>query len=112
MHELSITRNIVAIVDEAARGRRVCRVKLRIGKLSGVMPDAVAFCFEIVAQGTSLAGARLDIEEIEGRARCRVCDAEFARPHLAAACPCGARHFTPVSGEELKIAAMEVEEAA
>ncbi len=46
MHELGVTRNVVAIVDEAAKGRRVGRVTLKIGKLSGVVSDAVAFCFD------------------------------------------------------------------
>jgi hydrogenase nickel incorporation protein HypA/HybF len=112
MHELSITRNIVAIVDEAARGRHVRRVTLQIGKLSGVMPGAVAFCFDIVAQGTALAGARLNIEEIEGRARCKACGGEYVMPHLAAPCPCGSRQVALLRGEELKIATMEIEEAA
>jgi hydrogenase nickel incorporation protein HypA/HybF len=112
MHELSITRNIVAIVDEAARGRRVCRVMLQIGKLSGVMPDAVLFCFDIVAQGTALHGARLDIEEIEARARCDTCGGESSLPHLGASCPCGSRRLTLIQGEELKIRTIELEEAA
>jgi Zn finger protein HypA/HybF involved in hydrogenase expression len=43
MHELGITRNIVAIVADAANGRRVRCVTLEIGKLSGVMKDAIAF---------------------------------------------------------------------
>ncbi|MFX9216735.1 hydrogenase maturation nickel metallochaperone HypA, partial [Acinetobacter baumannii] len=54
MHELGISRNIVAIVGDAAKGRRVRRVTLEIGKLSGVMADAIVFCFETVAQGTAL----------------------------------------------------------
>ena len=112
MHELSITHNIVAIVDEAARGRRVRCVRLQIGKLSGVMPKAIAFCFDIVAQDTALAGARLDIEEIDGRARCALCEAEFVLPQYGSPCPCGSRRVTLVRGDELKVATMEVEEAA
>ena len=49
MHELSITRNIGAIVGEHARGRKVTRVRLKIGKLSAIMPDAIRFCFELHA---------------------------------------------------------------
>ena len=112
MHELSITRNIVAIVAEAARGRRVTRVTLEIGKLSGVMADAVAFCFETVAEGTVLQGAVLDIREIEGRARCRDCGDEFAMPDLVARCRCGSRAVERLQGEELKVKSMDVEEAA
>ncbi len=66
MHELSITRNIVAIVAEAAEGRRVRQVTLEIGKLAGVEPDAIAFCFDVVAKGTVLDGARLEILRLSG----------------------------------------------
>ena len=58
MHELGITRNIVAIVEEAAKGRRVRRVTLEVGELSGVMSEAIAFCFDVVTAGTALEGAK------------------------------------------------------
>ena len=56
MHELSITRNIVAIAAEAAGGRPVRRVNVAIGALSGVMVEAVRFCFDLAAEGTVVAG--------------------------------------------------------
>jgi hydrogenase nickel incorporation protein HypA/HybF len=110
VHELSITRNIVAIVSDRAHGRRVRRVKLEVGKLSGVMTDAIVFCFDVVAQGTVLEGARLDITEVEGRARCTACGAEFDMPTLYTACACGSRRLHRLQGEELKIKTMELEE--
>lgn len=61
MHELGITRNIVAIVGEAARGRRVTRITLEVGALAGVAPGAIEFCFDVVARGTSIEGAVLEI---------------------------------------------------
>jgi hydrogenase nickel incorporation protein HypA/HybF len=112
MHELSITRNIVAIVDEAAKGRRVSRVTIEIGQHAGVMADAIAFCFGIVAEGTALEGATLDIRLIEGRARCRDCATEFAAETLFAPCPCGSHRTIAVQGEELTIKTMELQEAS
>lgn len=112
MHELSIARNIVSIAARAAEGRPVRCVTVEIGKLSGVMADAIAFCFDVVAEGTSLEGATLDIREIEGRARCKDCGAEFATPELFTPCACGSRDTTRLSGEELNIKSMELEEAA
>jgi hydrogenase nickel incorporation protein HypA/HybF len=112
MHELSITRNIVAIVSDAANGRRVRRVTLEIGKLSGVVPDAVAFCFDVATQGTALEGAALDINEIEGRARCLDCGAEFPTATLFDACACGSRRVARLAGEELNVKSMDLEEAA
>jgi hydrogenase nickel incorporation protein HypA/HybF len=66
MHELSISRNIVAIVGDAARGKRVTRITLEIGRQSGVMAHAVEFCFELAAEGTPAARAVLDIRETVG----------------------------------------------
>ena len=112
MHELGIARNIVAIVSDAARGRKVHRVTLEVGALSGVMTDAIAFCFPVVAEGTVVEDALLDIHEIEGRARCTVCTSEFAMPTLYTACPCGSRQLERLQGGELNIKTMELEEAA
>src|SRR6478735_3894405 len=70
MHELALTQSIVEMVAEHAQGRTVKRVTLEVGKLTCVMPDALRFCFDLVAAGTALDGAKLDIREIEGRARC------------------------------------------
>jgi hydrogenase nickel incorporation protein HypA/HybF len=112
MHELSVTQNIVAIVGEAAKGRRVTRVTLEIGKLSGVMADAVAFCFDVVAQGTVIEGARLEIYEIEGLARCQTCGLEFEAETLFTPCPCGSIRSKPIRGEELIVKSMEMMEAA
>ncbi len=112
MHELGIARNVVAIASEAAGGRRIRRVTLEIGKLSGVMADAIRFCFDTVAQGTPLEGAGLDIREIEGQAHCRACGSTFATPTLMTACDCGSRECERIAGTELNVKSIELEEAA
>ena len=66
MHELGITRNVVAICAERSNGARVLRVKLKIGKRAGVMADSVRFCFDICAKGTAVEGATLEIVEPMG----------------------------------------------
>ncbi|MGE0195959.1 MAG: hydrogenase maturation nickel metallochaperone HypA [Methylocystis sp.] len=112
MHELSIVCSIVELASEAAEGRSVRRVTIEIGKLSGVEPEAVAFCFPEVARGTSLENATLDIREVDAEARCDVCGTEFPTPDILSACPCGSRQFQRLRGEELNIKSIEVEEAA
>jgi hydrogenase nickel incorporation protein HypA/HybF len=111
MHELALTCSIVETAQKAAAGRPVMRVTLVIGRLSGVMTAAVRFCFDEVARGTLLDGAALDIVEPEGRARCEACGAEFATPDLLTRCRCGSLALTRLSGEELTIRSIEVEEA-
>lgn len=112
MHELGITRNVVAIASEAAKGRRVLKVTLEVGRLSGVMTDAIRFCFDTVASGTALDGAKLEIREIEGQARCQACGSVYTMPTLFTACTCGSRDCERLAGEELKVKTIELEEAA
>jgi hydrogenase nickel incorporation protein HypA/HybF len=108
VHELGITQEVVALAEQAAAGRRVTRVVFEIGKLSGVLPDAVRFCFELCAEGTSVAGAVLEIVEPPGKARCRACGGgvELARP--LGQCGCGSRELDWVSGDELRVREVEV----
>lgn len=111
MHELSIACNIVELVAQASGGRKVRRVTLEIGKLSGVAPDALAFCFPEVARGTDAEDAILEIREIEGVARCAACGEEFSTPTLLAVCSCGSVRHERTRGDELNIKSIEVEEA-
>jgi hydrogenase nickel incorporation protein HypA/HybF len=106
VHELSLTRHIVAIVSERANGAKVTEVTLEVGKLSAVAPDAIRFCFDIVAKGTVLEGARLDVIEIPGRGRCRRCGSELSLSHLIERCACGSAAVERLTGEELTIKQM------
>lgn len=109
MHEVGITQEIVAIAEEHARGAKVVRVVVEIGRLSAVLPDAVRFCFEACAEGTTVAGAALEIVEPLARARCRACLLErlFDRPF--GLCACGGTDFEWLTGDELRVRSVEVE---
>lgn len=109
MHELSITRSIVAAVAERARGRRVHAVTLQIGSLSGFDGNAVRFCFDACTAGTSLAGAELRIETVAGRGRCGACGDSVALADLVGRCTCPAGGPIRVeAGQEMIIRSMEV----
>ena len=110
MHELSVTRNIVAIVSERAQGQKVLRVTLEIGRLSGMFAEAIRFCFDICSKGTPLEGAALRIVEVEGRGLCSACGAEPVMTVPLGRCPvCREPSLRIVAGTELKIREMEVE---
>ena len=64
MHELAITESVVDMVLERTPGRQVACVHLKVGRLSGVVPDAMRFCFDLATSGTAIEGATLDIVEI------------------------------------------------
>ena len=107
MHELGITRNVVAICAENSNGARVLRVTLEIGKLSAIMPDAVRFCFDICAKGTVAEGAELEILEINGLGKCKNCGGNVELKQLFGRCVCGSNDLEIIAGEELKVKEME-----
>lgn len=109
MHELSVTQEIVATITERLGAARIVVVRLEIGRLSGVVADAVRFCFDLVAEGTTVEGAELVVDEPAARAWCRDCAAEFAVEDLLVLCPaCGGASAEVLSGDELRIVSVEV----
>ena len=65
MHELSLARNIVAIVGDHAQGRRVSRVRLAVVPYACVEREAIRFSFEVASEGTLLEKAALEFLEGE-----------------------------------------------
>jgi hydrogenase nickel incorporation protein HypA/HybF len=108
MHELSICEGIVESVCEAVPEGEVLVVTVEIGRLSGIVPDAVRFCFDACSRGTRVEGARLDIVEVPGRGRCASCDRELEMDELLARCACGNPFLEVVRGRELRIRSVEV----
>jgi len=108
MHELSITNGIVEYCAERAGAERVTRVRLEIGQLSAVLPDAVRFCFDVCARNTVVEGALLEIIETPGRALCRDCNGEMAMTQLFGRCRCGGANLLVTAGEELMIREMDL----
>jgi len=110
MHELAISEAIVSEVCERVGDTSVVRVVLEIGRLSGVVPDAVRFCFDLAARSTVLEGAALEIMEIPGLARCRSCQAPVALGdcHIGTCAGCGSVDLDVVGGQELRIKCVEV----
>jgi hydrogenase nickel incorporation protein HypA/HybF len=111
MHELSIMTEALRMAEDAARSAgatRVRKLRLRIGSLSGVVPDALRFAFDVVCHGTMAEGATLEIEAVPAACWCPPCQAEFECVDFFNECP----RCHNVSGElrrgrELDIAAVE-----
>ncbi|WP_328773606.1 hydrogenase maturation nickel metallochaperone HypA [Streptomyces sp. NBC_00286] len=81
MHELSIATAIVERADELARAQgtdAVAAVSVRVGELSGVVPEALDFAFEVARDGTALAAAKLVVERVPARAWCESCAEQFS----------------------------------
>ncbi len=111
MHELALADAIVRIASEHAHGRRVARVELEVGRLRQVVPEALAFAFELCAEGTTVAGAELALEELPVRLACRGCGESSELDALPVACArCGGFEVDVTQGEEFRVVALELEE--
>jgi hydrogenase nickel incorporation protein HypA/HybF len=112
MHELSIARNVVEIADgvvREARADRAIMVRVRVGLLAGVAPEALAFCYEAAARGTRLEGSRLVVESAPLVLRCPVCPRDIEAPDVRLACPvCGTPTADVRGGRELTVESVEV----
>ena len=113
MHELALADAVVAIARDHARGQRVSAVDVKVGRLRQVVPDALAFAFELVAAGTEVEGAELRVEHVAVRVRCSRCAAESDAPDFPLACAeCGSLDVEVVAGDELLVESLELEELA
>jgi hydrogenase nickel incorporation protein HypA/HybF len=109
MHELAITESILnqAIAEAGKQGAtRIILIKVLIGEATSVVPDCLHFYFDDLRQGTPADGARLEIETVPVRLRCRQCHEDVAAFTPACACAAGVEY---VSGQELLIDCIEVE---
>lgn len=113
MHELALTESIVDIVCEEARRQGVGKVRvvrLRIGAMAPVEPEALRFCFDAVSRGTLAEGAVLDIRRQPGEAWCADCERTVAIESRYGACPdCAGRRLRMISGDELRVEELEVD---
>lgn len=112
MHELAITRNILDIaLKEAERhgAERIVTIRLKVGKLTQVVPDCVEFYLESLAKGTIAEGARLEATIVPLTAHCEKCDFTFPVEDFCFVCPRCGRAASVASGRELYIDSLEVE---
>jgi hydrogenase nickel incorporation protein HypA/HybF len=112
VHELSIAESVVRIAVAHADGARVAQVHVQAGHLRQVVPSALAFAFELCAQGTPAEGAELELEEIPVAVACRACGEDGEPEGFPLTCPgCGGFDLEIVRGEELVVASLELERA-
>lgn len=113
MHELGIAASVLdSVQSEAERhpGSHISKVGIRVGELAGVDPDALQFGFECLVKDTPFEPLILEIESIPRVQRCS-CGNEFRMTDYDPHCPrCGEFMTQCVSGDQLEIAFMEVDE--
>ncbi len=113
MHEVSIALSLIEVVsDQCLKGgyRSVDAVNVKIGRASGIMPDALLFAFDVVKADTIARNAALNIEEVPVSGRCRECGSGFTvEEEYVVNCPvCHGVAFDITTGRELDIVDMDV----
>ncbi len=113
MHELSIMESALSMALSRAReagASRLCVLRLRIGVLSGVVPEALQFAFEALTPGTLAERGSLAIERVPARFWCAPCRQEFESEDMYAECPaCRTPSRELRAGRELEIASLEID---
>jgi hydrogenase nickel incorporation protein HypA/HybF len=113
MHEVSIMEHALLVAVRHAEKERcssIRRIQLRVGRLSGVVPESLQFAFEALKRNTLAENGRLDIELIQPVSYCESCAIEFSPEDICYACPqCGQLSPALIRGRELEIGEMEVD---
>jgi len=114
MHEMSIVSSVLDTAREQQRSHphsRVTKIGLRIGEWSGVDCESVRFCFDSLV-ASEINPPALEIEYLPRINRCSKCGETFRLKDFEIACPaCGTSPTEPVSGDEMDIAYVELEDA-
>ncbi len=114
MHELAITENILRTALAAGKeagAKKITEIKLVIGKLNGFVPDCVQEYFDVLSENTMAEGAKLNFDIIETKITCMECGLSTNIKGMRLVCEkCGSHKVEIVSGRELYIDSIEIEE--
>lgn len=113
MHEMSIAQGLIDILREEMRRHRATRlrrVRLRLGELSAVVPEALSFCFSVITEGTEMEGAELVMDQVPLEGRCKACGETFRVLNYTFQCPkCDGQSVEVLGGRDLSVVEMEVD---
>ena len=112
MHEISLMEQTLTIILETAHqenATKIHRLNMRVGAVSGVVPEALQFAFDVTTQGTIAAAAELNIELVPTLCHCTECNQNFAPIDLIYQCEhCGSLSNKIIQGKEIEIVSLEI----
>lgn len=113
MHEAGAAQAIVEMLADLAREKgasRVSSVRVVAGETAAYMEESLAFYLGFFAKGGPVEGARLELEVVKPRMKCRSCGLEFERQRFSFSCPaCGGDSVVVDLGTEFYIDSAEFE---
>ena len=108
MHEYGMCDGIVDAIQRRAAGRRVARVKVRVGVMHRIVEEAFQHAFAHAAEGTEADKAAVDIVVVPVKVVCRSCGATFDSEELAIArASCSGVDLDLAGGDELILESIE-----
>ncbi|SNZ15733.1 hydrogenase maturation nickel metallochaperone HypA [Hydrogenobacter hydrogenophilus] len=113
MHEFSVVQSLMELIEKYAeenRAKKVLKVVVSIGALSGIEPHLLELAFNTFKEGTIAESALLVIEKEKLKVKCQECGAEDEKDELNALCPfCGSLNTEIISGQEMLLKSLELE---
>ncbi|OJU12662.1 MAG: hydrogenase maturation nickel metallochaperone HypA [Clostridiales bacterium 43-6] len=114
MHELSITKQIVAICEDFAgkhSASKVTKINLVVGEATGYIAESIRFYFDILAKDSICKDAKITLETVKPLLLCTSCQQYFERVPFSFDCPlCGGQGEPTEIGREFYVKSIEIEE--
>ena len=93
MHELAITEYVFNLVKKQADANNVShvdKIHLLIGDQCDYVPEIIEEYLQVMSEGTSLEGVKVDATINESKVLCKDCGNQFTRHEFKTSCPkCG-----------------------
>ncbi len=116
MHELALAQQLLHIVEQTARAnmlKKVAEIKIVVGEMMAVVPEALEFSFQVLSRDTLAAGAKLVIEEQQALSKCSHCQITYPWLEYGYRCPsCSSLGGTIIQGRDLYIDYLEGDEVS
>lgn len=113
MHEMSLALSALDVVTAAAQAngaRRVVEIRVEVGGLAQVEPEALRFAFEAAQRGTVAEGAKLVLIDVPGAAWCLDCADTVPLVRRGEPCPrCGGFGLRVTSGDRMRVIDLEID---
>lgn len=114
MHEVALAQELVSLIEQVARANdaaRVTRAVVEIGELASVVPEALAFAFEIARADTVASGCALQLAHVPLCVRCAACGYQGEARRGLVGCPrCDAVPLEVIAGRDMRLVSIDVED--
>jgi hydrogenase nickel incorporation protein HypA/HybF len=108
MHELGLCEAIVGAIEARAGERPVARVRVHVGRLHHVHPEAFEQSFAMAAAGSVAEDAEAELVLVPVRSRCQGCGADVETDEIPLGCAqCGGVDLQLTGGDELLLESIE-----